>query len=89
MDNKKILKKETKPVVKNLLKQKNDIAEQLKLLSKYRDIPEVQEYIDYISKEDSATPYVLYLIDKYYYNKKDLVEPEKTGLELWGNLILE
>ena len=29
-----------------------------------------------------------YLIDKYYYNKKDLVRPEKNGLEKEFKMLL-
>lgn len=79
---------ETKPVVKALLQQKNNISEQLKLLRSHRNIPEVQEYIDKICNSSACTEYIKYLIDKYYYNKKDLVKPKKTGLECWGKIIL-
>ena len=42
------IKEETKPVVKNIIEQKKNISEQLRLLRSNRNIPEVQEYIDKI-----------------------------------------
>jgi len=82
------LQEETKPIVKAILQQKKNITEQLKLLRSYRNIAEVQEYIDKLCNADACTEYVKYLIDKYYYNKKGLVKPKKTGLECWGKIIL-
>ncbi len=82
------LQEETKTIVKVLLQQKKNIIEQLKLLRSHRNIPEVQEYIDKVCNDDACTQYVRYLIDKYYYNKKGLVKPKKTGLECWGKIIL-
>ena len=75
-------------VVKNLLKQKNNISEQLRLLRSNRNLSEVQEYIDDIYKDKYLSPYMKYLIDKYYYNKKDLVRPEKNGLEKEFKMLL-
>ena len=73
--------KETEPVVKMLLKQKNNISEQLKLLRSNRNIPEVQNYIEKLQHDKFASPYIRYLIDRYYYNKKDLIKPEKDSLD--------
>ena len=82
------IKKETNPIVKKIIDQKKNISEQLKLLRSNRNIPEVQEYIDVIYNHKYASPYLRYLIDKYYYNKKDLIRPEKNGLERMHKMIL-
>lgn len=79
---------ETKPVVKNLIQQKNNISEQLRLLRKNRNIPEVQEYIDKIYNDKYASKYLKYLIDKYYYGKKNLIKPKKNGLEAEFKMLL-
>lgn len=39
-------------------------------------------------KEKYLSPYMKYMIDKYYYHKKDLVRPEKNGLDNWGKILL-
>ena len=80
---------ETKPVVKNIIQQKNNISEQLRLLRKYRNIPEVQEYIDKIYNDKRASKYLKYLIDKYYYGKKDLIKPKRNGLEIEFKMLLQ
>lgn len=82
------IKEPVPEVVKNLLKQKNNISEQLKLLYCNRNIPEVQKYIEDMYKEKYLSPYMKYMIDKYYYHKKDLVRPEKNGLDNWGKILL-
>lgn len=79
---------ETKPVVKNIIQQKNNISEQLRLLRKYKNIPEVQEYIDNLYNYKYASEYLKYLIDKYYYGKKDLIRPKKNGLETEFKMLL-
>lgn len=79
---------ETKPVVKNIIQQKNNISEQLRLLRKYRNIPEVQEYIDKMYNNKLASEYLKYLIDKYYYGKKNLIRPKKNGLETEFKMLL-
>jgi len=81
--------KETNPVVKDIIKQKENVSEQLKLLRSHRNLPEVEEYIDELYNYKYASPYMKYLIDKYYYNKKDLVKPEKNGLERMFKIILQ
>ena len=80
---------EENSIISNLLKQKKNISEQLKLLRSNRSIPEVQEYISKIYNDKYASDYLKYLIDRYYYNRKNLVKPEKTGLENMGKLILK
>ena len=82
------IKKETNPIVKKIIDQKKNISEQLKLLRSNRNFPEVQEYIEVIYNEKYTSPYVRYLIDKYYYNKKDLIRPEKNGIEKMYKMIL-
>lgn len=82
------IKKETPPVIKRLLVQKNNISEQLRLLRKHRNIAEVQEYIDNLYHRKYATEYLKYLIDKYYYNMKGLTRPEKNCLERMFKLLL-
>ncbi len=80
---------ETKPVVKNLIQQKDNIMDQLKLLRKNNDIPEVQEYIDKTYNGKFASEYLKYLIDKYYYGKKNLIKPNKTGFETDFKMLLQ
>ncbi len=80
--------KETKPVVKNIIQQKNNISEQLRLLRKNKNIPEVQEYIEEIYNAKFASEYLKYLIDKYYYGKKNLIKPQKNALEKFHKVIL-
>lgn len=79
---------ETKPVVKNIIQQKDNIMDQLKLLHKNRNIPEVQEYIDKLYNGKYASKYLKYLIDKYYYDKKKLIRPKKNGLETEFKMLL-
>lgn len=80
---------ETKPVVKNIIEQKNNISEQLQLLRKNRNIPEVQEYIDNLYNYKYASEYLKYLIDRYYYGKKNLIRPEKNDLEKMFKMLLQ
>lgn len=82
------IKAETPPFVKNLLKQKNNISEQLILLRKYRHITEVQTYINDLYNHKYSTPYLRYLIDRYYYNCKGLIRPKKNCLERMFKLLL-
>lgn len=79
---------ETNPVVKKLLQQKDNIMDQLKLLRRNRNIPEVQEYINCLYTDTYASDYIKYLIDRYYYNKKHLVKPKKNGLEKTHKILL-
>lgn len=82
------IQEKTKPIVKNIIQQKNNISEQLKLLRRNRSIPEVQEYIDKMYNGKYASEYLKYLIDKYYYGKKNLIKPKKNGLETEFKLLL-
>ena len=82
------IKKEAPKVVKNILKQRNNISEQLILLRKNKDISEVQEYIDDIYDYKYTSAYTKYLIDRYYYDIKGLVRPEKNCLERMFKLLL-
>ncbi len=83
------IQKETNPVVKKIIKKKQNISEQLKLLRTNRNIPEVQQYIEELYNNKYTSEYVKYLIDKYYYNKKNLVKPEKNALERMNKLLLK
>ena len=82
------IQEETNPVVKNIIEQKNNISEQLRLLRKNRNIPEVQEYIDKMYNGKYASEYLKYLIDRYYYGKKNLIRPEKNDLEKFHKMLL-
>ena len=81
--------KETKPTVKSILQQADNVMDQLKLLCKNNDILEVQEYVSHIYNDKFASDYIKYLIDRYYYNKKGLIQPKKNGLENMGKIKLE
>lgn len=78
----------TPPIVKKLLGQKNNISEQLSLLRKNSNIPEVQKYIDDLCNYKYLTDYMKYLIDRYYYNIKGLPRPKKNALEKMFKLLL-
>lgn len=82
------IKKEAPQVVKDILKQKNNISEQLILLRRNRDIAEVQEYIDEVYDYKYSSDYTKYLIDRYYYDIKGLVRPEKNSIERMFKLLL-
>ena len=75
-------------IVKNIIQQKNNIMDQLKLLRRNRNIPEVREYIDKLYNGKYASKYLKYLIDKYYYGKKNLIRPKKNGLEIEFKMLL-
>lgn len=83
------IQKGTKPVIKKLLQQADNVMDQLKILGKNKNIPEVQEYISQIYNDKYSSDYIKYLIDRYYYNKKGLIKPKKNGLENMGKLILK
>ena len=80
-----------KEFLNNLILSKTNISEQLKILRKYRDREDVQEYIKKIEsgKYFNNFKYTKYLIDKYFYGKKDLVKPDKNGIESFGKLQLQ
>lgn len=72
--------------LKELIESKKNISEQLRLLRRYRDRKDVQEYISELEKD--TTDYVRYLIDRYYYGKKDAVKAKKTPPEKMFKVIL-
>ena len=82
------VKKEAPKIVKEILVQRNNISEQLILLRKNKDLLEVQNYIDDIYDYEHTSDYEKYLIDRYYYDIKGLVRPEKTCLERMFKLLL-
>lgn len=82
------VKKEAPKIVKDILVQKNNISEQLILLRKNKDLEEVQSYIDDIYDYKYTSDYEKYLIDRYYYDIKGLVRPEKNCLERMFKLLL-
>lgn len=82
------IKKEAPKIVKDILNQKNNISEQLILLRRNRDITEVQKYIDDIYDYKYTSDYTKYLIDRYYYDIKGLIKPEKNCLERMFKLLL-
>lgn len=82
------IRKEPPKVVKDILKQKNNISEQLILLRRNRNISEVQEYVDYIYDYEYTGAYTKYLIDRYYYNIKGLIKPKKNCVERMFKLLL-
>lgn len=67
--------------VKVLLKSRKNISQQLQVLRRFRKDLGVQEFIDSVTEDEKASEYVLYLIDKYYYNKKDVKKAKKNDLE--------
>lgn len=82
------IKKEAPKVVKDILIQRSNISEQLILLRKYKDVYEVQNYIDDIYDYKYTSDYTKYLIDRYYYDIKGLRRPEKNCLERMFKLLL-
>ena len=80
--------KKTPKVVTNILKQKNNISEQLILLRKNKDITEVQDYIDNVYDYKYTSEYTKYLIDRYYYDIKGLIRPEKKYSDKMFKLLL-
>ena len=72
--------------LKELLESKENISEQLRVLRKYRDRKDVQEYISELESE--TTDYVRYLIARYYYGNKNAVKAKKTPPERMFKVIL-
>lgn len=83
------IRKEAPQLVKDILKQKNNISEQLILLRKNKYVKGVQEYIDELYDYKYSSAYTKYLIDKYYYDIKGLVRPEKNNIEKMFKLLLQ
>ena len=79
---------ETPRIVLNIISKKKNISEQLILLRRNRNIPEVQEYIDTIYNFEYTTDYVKYLIDRYYYGINGLTKPKKDAVERLHKVIL-
>lgn len=73
--------------VKVLLKSRNNISQQLQVLRRFRKDIGVQDYIDSLTEDKYASEYVLYLIDKYYYNKNPK-KVRKNGLERTHKVLL-
>lgn len=82
------VKKEAPKIVKDILVQRNNISEQLILLRKNKDLEDVQSYIDDIYDNKYTSDYEKYLIDRYYYDIKGLVRPEKNCLDRMFKLLL-
>lgn len=78
----------TPKIVLSIISKKNNISEQLILLRRNRNIPEVQEYIDIIYSYKYTTDYVKYLIDRYYYGIDGLIKPKKDAVERLHKVIL-
>ena len=78
----------TPRTVLNIISKKKNISEQLILLRRNHNIPEVQEYIDIIYNFEYTTDYVKYLIDRYYYGINGLTKPKKDAVERIHKVIL-
>lgn len=74
--------------LKELIESKENISEQLKLLRKYKNREDVQEYINNLLKNEYVTDYVRYMIDKYYYGNKEAKKAEKNCVEKAFKVIL-
>lgn len=74
--------------VNELLLSKDNISDQLKLLRKYKDNKYVQEYIKSLEEDKSLTGYVKYMIERYYYGKKDAIKCEKNCIERMFKVVL-
>lgn len=74
--------------LKELIESKENISEQLKVLRKYRNRDDVQEYIDNLLNNEYVTDYVRYMIDKYYFGNKDAKKAEKNCVEKMFKVIL-
>ena len=72
---------EMSKTVKDIVEQKSNITEQLILLRRSRDKPEVQKFITNLYKNTFTSEYIKYLIDRYFYNKKNLIKPKKNCIE--------
>ena len=74
--------------LKELIESKENISEQLKLLRKYKNREDVQEYINNLLKNEYVTDYVRYMIDKYYYGNKEAKKAEKNCVEKAFKVVL-
>lgn len=75
--------------VNELLLSKNNISEQLKLLRKHSDNKYVQEYIKSLEESKNLSGYVKYMIDRYYYGKKDAIKCKKNCVEKMFKVLLK
>lgn len=80
-----------KEFLNNLILSKTGITEQLRLLRKYRDRKDVQEYIKGVEESSlfSNWKYTRYLIGRYYHNDRNAIKPEKNTLESISKLQLQ
>ena len=74
--------------LKELIESKDNISEQLRLLRKHRNREDVKEYIDNLLKNEYVTDYVRYMVDKYYFGKKEAKKAEKNCVEKMFKVIL-
>jgi len=74
--------------VNELLLSKDNISEQLILLKKHSDNKEVQEYIKSLENSEYLSGYVKYMIERYYYGKKDAIKCEKNCVEKTFKVLL-
>ena len=74
--------------VNELLLSKDNISEQLILLKKHSDNKYVQEYIKSLENSGYLSGYVRYMIERYYYGKKDAIKCEKNCVEKTFKVLL-
>lgn len=74
--------------VNELLLSKDNISEQLILLKKHSDNKYVQEYIKSLENSEYLSGYVRYMIERYYYGKKDAIKCEKNCVEKTFKVLL-
>ena len=74
--------------LKELIESKDNISEQLRLLRKYRERKDVQEYIKNLESNKYVTDYVRYMIDRYYYGNKFAIKADKNCVERMFKVIL-
>ena len=74
--------------LKELIESKDNISEQLKVLRKYRNRQDVQEYIDNLLKNEYTTDYAKYMIVKYFFGNKEAKKAEKNCVERMFKVIL-
>jgi len=74
--------------LKELIESKDNISEQLRLLRRYRQREDVQEYIKNLESNKYLTDYVRYMIEKYYYGNKEAQKAEKNCVEKMFKVVL-
>lgn len=75
--------------VNELILSKENISEQLILLRKNKNNKYVQEYIKNLENSQYLTGYVKYMIERYYYGKKDAIKCEKNCIEKTFKVLLK